>query len=115
MHIAYLQAEGGVSVKAIAGAMGVKAPFVVTEVNHLIQAGLVLKRKNLKDRRGVLLSLTSRGRRTVEQLAPQLRMVHDQVFGELTRKEFLVASRVCRMLVRDLHAALKMFSAIGKM
>jgi DNA-binding MarR family transcriptional regulator len=112
MQVAHKQGDSGISVRAVAEAMNVTAPFVVTEVGHLIAAGLVEKRKNPLDKRGVLLSLTEQGRTTLERLAPTQRMINDAVFGSLSRKDFNALSKICAMLVRDAEAAAKLLEAM---
>lgn len=112
MQVAQKQGETGVSVRSVADAMNVTTPFVVTEIGHLVAAGLVEKRKNPHDKRGVLLSLTEQGRTTLERLAPTQRMINDAVFGSLSRKDFNNLSKICAMLVHDAETATKLLEAM---
>jgi DNA-binding MarR family transcriptional regulator len=111
-QIAQTQGTRGVSVRAVAEAMFVTAPFVVTEVGHLIAAGLVEKRQNPQDKRGVLLSLTKKGRTTLEHLAPKLRVVNDSVFSSLSAKDVATLVKITSTLVNDTSATLKMLEAM---
>ena len=56
--IAHLQDKSGVSVGTIAQALHVSSAFIAAETGKLARLGLVLKRTNPCDRRGVLLSLS---------------------------------------------------------
>src|SRR3954462_13151369 len=62
MAIARFQGSDGVSVGVVARTLHVSSAFIATQTGKLAQAGLVSKRPNPKDRRGVLLSLTRAAR-----------------------------------------------------
>ena len=59
--VAHLQGGTGVSVGAVAQAMHVSSAFVASETGKMARVGLLLKRANPQDRRGVLLSLAPGG------------------------------------------------------
>jgi DNA-binding MarR family transcriptional regulator len=66
---------------------------VTTEVGKLIDKGLLTKTVNMRDRRGVLVQLSPRGRAAIEELAPFLRRVNDLLFEGVSRQEFAALSR----------------------
>lgn len=97
MVIAQKQAEG-IGVSSIARQLHVSGAFVTTEVGKLVRAGLVDKRRNPEDRRGVLLRLTAAGEARVKAIAPHLRAVNDYFFGDLSAAEFNTLSRIAARL-----------------
>lgn len=97
MVIAQKQAEG-IGINSIARQLHVSGAFVTTEVGKLVRAGLVDKRRNPEDRRGVLLRLTPAGEGRVRAIAPNIRAVNDYFFGDLSRAEFDALSRTAARL-----------------
>jgi DNA-binding MarR family transcriptional regulator len=85
---AHLQNGRGVGVGALAEHMHLPAPHVTTTVGKLAAKGLIAKRPNAADRRGVLVSLTRAGESALQRLAPYQSQVNDALFDGLTRGEF---------------------------
>jgi MarR family transcriptional regulator, organic hydroperoxide resistance regulator len=90
---AYCQGSTGVSIRALAEHVQLASTHVTTEVGRLIRKGLLSKRVNAQDRRGVLVKLTHRGEATLLALAPFLRDVNDLLFQDVRRADFAVLSR----------------------
>ena len=63
--------------------------------------GLVERRRDPKDRRGVLLSLTRAGRALIERRSDEIRSVNDAFFGALTRNTFAALSATMADLVHS--------------
>jgi MarR family transcriptional regulator, organic hydroperoxide resistance regulator len=99
MAIGQFQGRRGVGVTAIAKVLHVSSAFVATETGKLVQAGLLTKRSNPKDRRAVLLSLTRAGRTLIERNSAEVRALNDVFFGALTRSAFTAASATMAALV----------------
>jgi DNA-binding MarR family transcriptional regulator len=100
MAIAQAPRAEGVSVGEVARHLRVTGAFVTMETGKLARAGLVHKRTNPADRRGVLLRLSAEGRRRILALLPRVRAFNDDLFGPITREDFAV---LCR-LAADLGA-----------
>lgn len=83
-HILLVLSERGgtrdVSVGMVADALHVTGAYVTMETRKLAHLGLVEKRSNPSDRRGILLSLTPQGRAAVAALAPAIRQLNDALF-----------------------------------
>jgi DNA-binding MarR family transcriptional regulator len=92
MAVAQFRGSGGVGVGALARLLHVSSAFVATETGKLAQAGLIDKRPNPKDRRGVLLGMTRAGEALIERNIAEIRAVNDEFFGQLDRKSFEAAS-----------------------
>ena len=88
MVVAEASDAGGMSVVDVAEAIHVTGPFVTTQANQLVAAGLLEKAPNPADGRSVLLQLSERGRSETERIAPYLQQFNDRFFATLTKAEF---------------------------
>jgi DNA-binding MarR family transcriptional regulator len=102
---AYRQQTDGVSIRALADHVQLAPTHVTTEVGRLIRKGLLTKRVNARDRRGVLVKLSRRGETALLQVAPFLRDVNDLLFAEVARGDFAVVSRFLRLFARNTERA----------
>jgi len=105
--VAHLQDTTGVSVGAVAKAMHVSSAFVASESGKLARLGLLSKRPNPHDRRGVLVSLAALGRRKVESMSPEIRGINDLFFGALNKQSFAALCAAANLLVKGSHRALQ--------
>ena len=90
---AYCQNDEGVSIRALADHVQLASTHVTTEVGRLIKKGLLSKRANERDRRGVLVRLTPAGEAALLELAPFLRRVNDLLFQNISRTDFNTVAR----------------------
>src|SRR5262249_13455092 len=74
--VAHLQGAGGVSVGSVAQAMHVTSAFIAAETGKLARLGLLFKRPNPQDGRGVLLSLAPAGRLGIDRISAELRALN---------------------------------------
>jgi DNA-binding MarR family transcriptional regulator len=88
-----------VGVGAVAEALHVSGAYITMETAKLVRMGLLAKRTNPRDRRGVVLSLTPKGRRTVRMAVPHLRRINDRMFARMTRADFESFRRIMRTMV----------------
>jgi DNA-binding MarR family transcriptional regulator len=109
--VAHLQGEGGVSVSAVAKALHVSSAFVASETNRLAQRGLIDKRTNPQDRRGMLLSIAPAGRLEVARIGADIRAINDLFFGALDGKAFAALSAAAATLVASSGKAIQRVSA----
>jgi DNA-binding MarR family transcriptional regulator len=98
--VAHLQGQGGASVGAVAQAMHVSSAFIATETGKMARRGLLLKRPNPADRRGVLLGVAPAGRLKLERVAPEIRVINDLFFGALDATSFNALSAAANALVQ---------------
>ena len=85
---AHIQERAGVGIRRLADHMHLPAPHVTTTVGKLVVAGLLAKRPNPDDGRGVLISVTSAGEAALRHLAPFQQQINDELFGRFTEQEF---------------------------
>ena len=85
---AYTQRSEGVSIRALADHVQLASTHVTTEVGRLIRKGLLTKRANTRDRRGVLVKLSRKGEAALLRVAPFVRGVNDILFQDVPRKDF---------------------------
>lgn len=101
MIVANHQNTGGISVTDVARRLHVSTAFITLEAGTLEQAGLIEKKPNPKDRRGVFLRLTRRGELLVERIGPERQRVNDHLFGSLSAKDFRRLSETLSSLLDD--------------
>jgi MarR family transcriptional regulator, organic hydroperoxide resistance regulator len=99
LAVAQLQEAKGVSISAVARHLGVSGAFVTMIVQRLVRAGKVQKTPSRVDRRGVLLTLTARGRAAIAAFARYPQMVNDELFGGIDEKEFRLLADIVRRIV----------------
>ena len=97
--VAHLQEANGVSVGAVADALHVSSAFVASETGKLAQRGLLDKRTNPSDRRGVLVSVSPAGRQAIARIGGEIRAINDLFFGALSSKGFAALSKTIAALV----------------
>lgn len=100
ISIAHLGVQGEVNVKTIADHLRVSGAFVTTVTRKLQSLGLVEKTPGDVDRRRILLTVTEKGFRLLDELAPSQRAINDVEFACLTRERF----RLLLEIVEDLVA-----------
>lgn len=99
MAILHMQSEAaGAGVRAVGRRLHVSGPFVTAQANRLVELGLVEKRPNPADGRGVLLCLTAEGRRRISDAGPAIRDANDAFFAALDRVDFLVLGDIAARL-----------------
>lgn len=112
MAIFHLQQEAdGPGVRAVARRLNVSGPFVTAQANLLVEKGLVEKRSNPLDGRGVWLWLTEEGARRISRATPGIQNANDSFFDGLSRIDFLVLSDIAARL--EISSA-KAVEALGK-
>jgi DNA-binding MarR family transcriptional regulator len=99
LAVAQLQEARGVSISAVARHLGVSGAFVTMIVQRLVRAGKLQKTPSRSDRRGVLLTLTARGRAAIAAFARHPQRVNDELFRDLDAKEFRLLADIVRRVV----------------
>jgi MarR family transcriptional regulator, organic hydroperoxide resistance regulator len=110
--VAHLQGERGVSVGTVAQAMHVSSAFIASETGKMARLGLLLKRPNPQDRRGVLLSLALAGRLKIDRVSAEIRAINDLFFGGLDARSFAALSVAAGVLVKGSGKAEHYVSAV---
>jgi MarR family transcriptional regulator, organic hydroperoxide resistance regulator len=108
--VAHLAGEHGISVGALAQAMHVSSAFVASETGKMARLGLLFKRSNPKDGRGILLSIAPAGRLKIDGITGELRVLNDLFFGTLDRKSFNALCVTATALVDGSNAAMQYVS-----
>ena len=90
---AYRQGSEGVSIRALADHTQLASTHVTTEVGRLIDRGLLTKQASTRDRRSVLVRLSSEGEAAIRAVNPLLRRVNDLLFAGVSREDFATVSR----------------------
>ncbi|MEW6454442.1 MAG: MarR family transcriptional regulator [Pseudomonadota bacterium] len=103
---AYRQKTEGVSIRELSEHVQLASTHVTTEVGRLIRKGLLTKRANTRDRRGVLVKLSRKGETTLLQVAPFVRDVNDILFENVERKEFAAVTRFLGLFAENSERAM---------
>jgi len=101
-------AEGGagIGIRALANHLHVAPSHITTEVNKLVALGLVEKRANPADGRGVLVRLARQGEAALDRLGPFRREINDILFDGIGRAEFQVLARMFERFLVNTERAL---------
>jgi DNA-binding MarR family transcriptional regulator len=103
---AYRQGRDGVSINTLADHVQLAPTHVTTEVGRLVRKGLLEKRVNRRDRRGVLVTVTPAGEAAVRGISPYLRRVNDLLFQDVRRHDLAAVARFLKVFARNGEAAL---------
>src|SRR5262245_47063098 len=108
---AYRQGGDGVSIRTLAEHIQLAPTHVTTEVGRLIRKGLLVKKVNTQDRRGVLVRLSARGEAEISRVTPLVRQINDLLFANISRREFAAVSHFLATVAGNNERAL---AAIGR-
>jgi DNA-binding MarR family transcriptional regulator len=111
---AHIEGARGVGIRALADYLHLPAPHVTTTVGKLVAKGLLGKRPNPEDGRGVLVSLTAAGGAALERLAPFQREVNDVLFGDFDRAQFTALAELMEIFERSSDRALDTVAAFER-
>jgi DNA-binding MarR family transcriptional regulator len=110
MSVARAQTDEGITIKELAEHASLASTHVTTEVGRLEDAGLLKKSPGRKDKRQVLVSLTSRGMETIERISPAIQQVNDMLFRGIDAKSFQIVGQVVRKIAENSSDALKLMT-----
>jgi DNA-binding MarR family transcriptional regulator len=108
---AYRQGTDGVSIRTLAEHIQLAPTHVTTEVGRLIRKGLLVKKVNSRDRRGVLVRLSARGEAETARVTPLVRGINDLLFQNISRREFAAVAHFLSTFAANSERAL---AAIGR-
>jgi len=112
MVVAERDAGRAASVSDIALALHVTGAYATMEIAKLADKGLLTKRPNPSDRRGVLLALTPAGARAVAGMIPHLQEINDVLFAGLTSADFAAFRAIIVRMVGNTERSLAVADAI---
>jgi DNA-binding MarR family transcriptional regulator len=104
--IEHLGQEGEVGISRVSDHLHLSGAFVTIEVNKLVKAGLVDKTPHPEDGRRVVLKVTAKASRLLDELAPTQRPVNDTIFDALDTKQFKAFAEIIGLLVGGTEEAL---------
>lgn len=113
ISIAHLASRGAVTVSGVADHLYLSGSYVTTEINKLVQLGLVTKSTDPADRRRVLLASTEEASRRLGELASIQVQVNDVHFGQLSRREFDQLRSIMPRLIQPTEQALSLLEHLA--
>jgi DNA-binding MarR family transcriptional regulator len=114
ISIFHLQDEDGVGVSRVAEHLHLSGAFVTIVVSQLVKEKLVDKRVNTTDRRRVLLTVTPKARRLLDDLTSLQVPVNDALFDCLSATEFKTLASMMSRLVACGDEAVALIERAGK-
>ena len=90
----------------LAQKLNVSSQFITIEIGNLAKKNIVEKRPNEADRRSMFLSLTSKGRNLIREMAPSRRKASDMMFRSLTEDRARALQEIISTLLSDSRIAL---------
>jgi len=114
MIIAQYQGAKGISVSDVAQHLHVTTAFITSEVGKLEQAGLVEKRPNPNDGRGVLLCLTAVGEARALQIGPKRLLINDHLFRGLSGDDFRQLTQTVASLIDAFTETINMLKVMAQ-
>lgn len=112
--VAHLQdREVGVGVNLLAEHLHLSGAFVTIEVNKLVAADLVSKETNPEDRRRVLLTITPKAAKLLDDLTTVQRPANDTLFDCLSAEEFQSFRSIVSRLVTTGDRTLKLLDYLA--
>lgn len=106
ISVRHLSAGGEVGVIELAKHLHLSGAFTSTIINRLLIMGLISKETHPRDRRRVLLDVTSAGSDLLDKLAPTQMQVNDIQFGVLGEREFELLLSLTERLVKSSDEAI---------
>ena len=103
---AHTQGNDGVGIRALADYMYLPPPHITTTVGKLVEAGMLAKRPNPRDGRGVLIRVTAAGEAALRRLAPFQSEINNELFEGLGRDDFRTLARLMNTMVGNTERAL---------
>ena len=101
----------GISVSEVAQRLHVSTAFITAEGINLESAGLIEKRRNPNDGRGVLLHLTQLGWDRVAQIGPERQKINDHLFGSLSARDFRYLAETLASLLDDFNYTVRLIKS----
>ncbi len=110
--VAHLQGERGVRVGTVAQALHVSSAFIASETGKMARLGLLLKRPNPHDRRGVLLTLAPAGRLKIDRVSAEIRAINDCSSARSTPSRSRALCAAAQALVKGSGKAVQYVNAV---
>ena len=88
MVVAELSDDTPVTISIVADRLHTSGAYVTMETKKLMRRGFLDKQPNPEDGRSVILVLTPEGRAAIDEFAPYLRDINDELFDEVGPETF---------------------------
>jgi DNA-binding MarR family transcriptional regulator len=95
----FIAHEQGASMRTIAKHFSITAPSATTLISELVDAGLVKRAGNARDRREVLLTMTAKGSSLLKTLETHREKVISGVFSVLSGEERVVLEQLLEKVI----------------
>jgi DNA-binding MarR family transcriptional regulator len=114
MVVAELSAEESVTISTVADRLHTSGAYVTMETKKLMRRGYLDKRPNPADGRSVILVLTPEGRQTIEEFAPYLCEINDELFDGVGPETFEAFRNIVNHMTRTSGRASELAERIAR-
>ncbi len=97
--MAVAKLDSSPSIRRIADHLHVSASNITADVGKLVKARLLAKLPDPDDARAIKITLTEKGAKLIQDLAPSLRAVNDRLFANMSRSDMTILTRLLRQIV----------------
>jgi MarR family transcriptional regulator, organic hydroperoxide resistance regulator len=97
--MAVAKLDSSPSIRRIADHLHVSASNITADVGKLVKARLLTKLPDPDDARAIKITLTEKGVKLIQDLAPSLRAVNDRLFANMSRSDMTILTRLLRQIV----------------
>ncbi len=115
LAIAHSQGDEGATIRHVARYALMASTHVTTQTGSLIRKGLILKRPHSVDGRSVLLVLTPKGQKAMNQIAALRREFNDAFFEGVSRQSLLAAAKFLERVTANAENALPLLNRPGQL
>jgi DNA-binding MarR family transcriptional regulator len=109
---AHRQGGEGVTIRELAQYVLMASTHVTTQVGALIRKGLLKKRPHGHDGRSVLVSLTAKGERAMNSIAPVRCEFNDAFFVDIDRATLLTVAQFLQQVAQNSERALPLLDRL---
>lgn len=85
----------------LANLMDIKGSTVARLIDRMERDNLVVRKKDLKDRRVTILTLTKEGLRIREELIPEGQLFSDEVMDGITEEDLVIFNKVMNKMLEN--------------
>jgi DNA-binding MarR family transcriptional regulator len=108
LAVAHSQGRRGAAVRDVARYSLMASSHVTTQAGALIRKGFVVKQRDRRDGRSVLMSLTPKGEEAMAQIAPLRQQFNDAFFVGVSRTSLLAAEKFLEQVTANSERSLSL-------
>jgi len=97
----YLGKSESLNQNDLANLMDIKGSSIARLIDRMERDDLVIRKKDLKDRRVTLLTISKMGSKVREELMPEGKIVSDEIMAGISEEELIIFNNVMRKMLEN--------------